>query len=99
MKLVQNKVYGDVMCSMQEKSAEALEEEIKQCNVTTSPTQKDCLKELRSQKKCRLCADEKGRIRIEGCLSKSPDIPWKAEHPFLLPSKHPLIRPVVLFYH
>ena len=46
VKLVQNKVYGDGICSMQEKSADALDEVIKQCNVAASPTQKDGLKEL-----------------------------------------------------
>ena len=65
-KLVQNKVYGNVICSMQEKSADALDEVIKQCNVTASPTQRDRLKELRSLKKYRPCVDEEGRLRIEG---------------------------------
>ena len=74
VKLVQNKVYGNVICSMQGKSADALDEVIKQCNVTASPTQKDRLKELRSLKKYRPCVDEEGRLRIEGRLSKSPDI-------------------------
>ena len=39
VKLVSNKVYGDVICSMLGKSADALDEVIKQCNVTASPTQ------------------------------------------------------------
>ena len=38
VKLVQNKVYGDVICSMQRKSADAFDEVIKQCNVPASPT-------------------------------------------------------------
>ena len=43
VKLVQNKLYDDVICSMPGKSADALDEVFKQCNVTTSPTQKDRL--------------------------------------------------------
>ena len=46
VRLVQNKVYGDVICSMQGKFADALDEVIKQCNITVSPTQKDRLKDL-----------------------------------------------------
>ena len=99
VKLVQNKVYGDVICSMQGKSADALDEVIKQCNVTAWPTQKDRLKELRSLKKYRLCVEGEERLRIEGCLSKSPDILWGAKYPLLLPSKHPLTRLVILFHH
>ena len=99
MKLVQNKVYGKVICSTQGKSAHALDEVIKHCNVTASPTQKDRLKELQSLKKYRPCVDEEGRLRIEGRLSKSPDIPCKAKHPLLLPSKHPLTRLVILLCH
>ena len=75
VKLVLNKVCGDVICSMQGKSAEALDEVIKQCNVTASPTQNDRLKELQLLKKFSPCVDEEGRLRIEGHLSKSPDIP------------------------
>ena len=75
VKLVLNKVCGDVICSMQGKSADALDEVIKQCNVTASPTQKDRLRELRLLKKFRLCVDKEGRLGIEGRLSKSPDIP------------------------
>ena len=77
---------------MQGKSADALDEVIKQCNVTGSPTQKDRLKELRLLKNYRPCIDKEGRLRIEGRLSKSPDISWEAKHPLLLPSKHPLTR-------
>ena len=80
--LITVKVYGDVMCSMQEKSADALKEVIKQCNVViTSPTQKGRSTELRLLKKYRPCVDEEGRLRIDGRLSKSPDIPWEAKHP------------------
>ena len=82
-------MYGDVICLMQGKSADALDEVIKQCNVTASPTQKDRLKELPPLKKYRLCVVEEGRLRIEERLSKSPDIPWEAKQPLLLPSKHP----------
>ena len=99
MKLVQNKVYGDVICSMQGESADALDKVITQCNVTTSPTQKDRLKELRSLKKYRPCVDEERRLHIEGRLSKSPDIPWEAKHLLLLPCKHPLTRLAGLLYH
>ena len=99
VKLVQNKVYGDVICSMQGKFADALGEVIKQCDVTASPTQQNRLKELRSLKKYRLCVDEEGRLRFEGRLSKSPKIPWEAKHPLLLPFKHHLTRLVVLFCH
>ena len=84
---------------MHGKSADAFDEVIKQCNATAPPTQKDCLKELRSLKKYRPCVGEEERLRIEGRLSKSPDIPWVAKHPILLPSKQPLSRLVVLFYH
>ena len=65
---------GDVICSTQGKSADALDKVIKQCSVIASPTQKDCLKELRLLKKYRPCVDEEERLRIEGRLSKSPDI-------------------------
>ena len=57
-KLVQNKVYGDVICSMQGKSVDALDEVIKQCNVVALPTQKD---RLRSLKKYRPCVDGRKR--------------------------------------
>ena len=40
-----------MICLMQGKSADALDEVIKRCNVTESPTQKDRLKELRLLKK------------------------------------------------
>ena len=99
MKLVQNKVYGDMICSMQGESADALDKMITQINDHASPTQKDRLKELRPLKKYRPCVDEEGRLHIEGRLSKSPDIPWEAKHLLLLPCKHPLTRLVVLFYH
>ena len=85
-KLLQSKVYGNVICSMQEKSANAHDEVIKQCNVTASPTQKD---RLRSLKKYRPCVDEEGRLHAEGRLSKSPDILWEPKHPLLFPSIHP----------
>ena len=88
-KLVQNKMYGNVICSMLGKSADAYDKVIKQCNVTASSTQKDRLKKLSSQKKYRPCVDEDGRLHIEGRLSKSPDIPWEAKHPLLFPSIHP----------
>ena len=60
VKLVQNKVYGNVSCSMQGKSADVFDQVIKQCNVTASPTQKNRLKELRSLKKYRPCVDKRG---------------------------------------
>ena len=75
MKLVQNRVCGDVISSMQGKSADAFDEVIKQCNVTASPTQEVRLKELRSPKKYRSCVHEERRLRTEKLLSKSPDIP------------------------
>ena len=55
VKLIQNKVYVDLICSIQEKSANALDKVIKQCDVTASPTHKDRLKELRLLKKYRRC--------------------------------------------
>ena len=82
-------MYGNVICSIQGISADALDEVIKQCNVIASPTQKNRLKELRSLKKYRPCVDEEERLRIEERLSKSPNITWEAKHPLLLPSKHP----------
>ena len=57
------------------------------------------LKELRSLRKYRPCVDEDGRVRIEGRLSKSPDFAVEAKHPLFIPSKHPLTRLVVMFYH
>ena len=71
---------------------------IMQCNVTALPTQKDRLKKLQLLKKYRPCLEGEEKLRIEGCLSKSSDIPWEAKHPFL-PSKDPLTRLVVLLYH
>ena len=57
VKLVLNKVYSDVICSMQGKFAYAFDKMIKQWNVTASPTQRDRLKELQSLKSYRLCVD------------------------------------------
>ena len=87
--LVQNKMYGNVICSMLGKSADAHDEVIKLFNVVASPTQKDRLKKLSSQKKYRPCVDEEGRLHIEGSLSKSQDIPWEAKHSLFFPSIHP----------
>ena len=71
---------------------------LKKCQDTASPTQKD-LKELRSLKKYRPCVDGEEMLRLEGRLSKSLEISWATKHPLILPSKHPLTRLVVLFYH
>ena len=98
VKFVQSRVYGDAICLTQEKSADALEEMLKKCQDTASPTQKD-LKELRSLKKYRPCVEGEGMLRLEGRLNKSLEISWATKHPLILPSKHPLTRLVVLFYH
>ena len=50
-------------------------------------------------RKYRPCVDEDGRVRIEGRLSKSPDVAVEAKHLLVITSKHPLTRLVAMFYH
>ena len=44
------------------------------------------LKELRSFRKYRPCVDKDGRVRIEGHLSKFPDVAVEAKHSLVIPS-------------
>ena len=67
VKIVQNKVYGEAIMVMREKSPDALEELIKRRSVgVVSHEEKVHLKELRSLRKYRPCVDKDGRVRIEG---------------------------------
>ena len=42
---------------------------------------------------------QKGALRIEARLHKSPDISFEAKHPLILPSRHFLTRFVILYCH
>ena len=76
---------------MRQKTPDALKELIKRRSVgVVSQEEKLHLKELRSLRKYRPCVDKDGRVRIEGRLSKSPDVAVEAKHPLVIPSKHPL---------
>ena len=90
VKIVLNKVNGEAIMVMREKSPDALKELIKRRSVgVVSQQEKVHLKELRSFRKYRPCVDKDGRVRIEGRLSKSSDVAVEAKHPLVIPSKHP----------
>ena len=99
VRFVQKRVYGDAVNLMHELSPDSFEDVVKRCSADASQCQKGRLKELRSLKKYRPCVDDTGKLRIEGRLSKSPAISFDAKHPLVLPSRHPLTRLVILFYH
>ena len=97
--LVQQDVYGKVGSLLGEGTPDDFEKIIQRCGQGADQFQRPQLKELRSLKKYRPCLDDNGSLRIEGRLSKSSSIPWEAKHPYILPSKHPLTRLIVLSYH
>ena len=80
---------------MREKTAEALRNMIKCCNVDASEQKKSCLKEIRALKRYRPCVDKRATLRIEGRLGWLPDISFDAKHPLILPSRQ---RLVILYF-
>ena len=94
---VQTKAYGHAIKLFREKSPDAIDDIIK-C-LDRSESNKWRVKELRSLKKFRLFVDEFGNLRIEGRLSKSPELSFDSKHSIVLPSRHPLTRLVVLHYY
>ena len=99
VKYVQNSIYGEAMKLLLERSPDALDEIIKRCSMDDSARSKRRVKELRCLKKFRPCVDRCGLLRIEGRLSNAHELSFDAKHPLVLPSRNPLTRLVVLFYH
>ena len=60
---------------------------------------KQWIKELRSLDRFRPCVDSDGLLRIEGRLSKSPELTDNMKHPLIIPSRCAFTRLVVLKYH
>ena len=96
---VQKKVFGQALRLLKNGSPESLAEAIDKHCKKGSGLSKVWVKELRSLLRFRPCVDTEGLLRLEGRLSKSPELSKDMKHPLILPSRSGLTRLVVLHYH
>ena len=97
--VVQRRFYGQAVSLLKSDSPEDLIDAIERCTRRSSGQPKHWIRELRSLDRFRPCVDSDGLLRIEGRLSKSPELTDEMKHPLIILSRCAFTRLVVLKYH